>query len=97
VIWTAQARLDLQQVYEFTSLTLGEEKAYSLTEALVNKVDALYQEIPGGTRYISHLTPDINYQKLIHGYYLIFYRQEGITTYVNRIFDARQDPGKLSL
>lgn len=97
VIWTAQAKDDLQKVYEFNSLILGEEKAYSLIEGLVEKVDVLYQKIPGGTRYISDRNPEINYQKLIYGCYLIFYREEGIRIYVNKIFDARQNPEKLKV
>jgi plasmid stabilization system protein ParE len=97
VIWTAQAKDDLQRVYEFNSLTLGEEKAYSLIEGLVGKIDVLYQKIPGGTRYISDRNPEINYQKLIYSYYVIFYREEGNKVYVNKIFDARQNPEKLSL
>lgn len=97
VIWTAQAKDDLHNIYEFNSLILGEEKAYSLIEGLVGNVDILYQRISGGTRYISDINPEINYQKLIHGYYLIFYREEGKWVYVNKIFDSRQDPDKLKL
>jgi len=97
VIWTAQAKEDLTKVYEFNSLILGEEKAYLLIEGLVEKIDVLYQRIPGGTRYISDLNPEINYQKLIHGKYLIFYREEENKTYVSKIFDARQNPEKLKL
>lgn len=97
VIWTAQAKDDLLKIYEFNSLILGEERAYSLIEELVEKVDVLYQGISGGTRYISDRHPEINYQKLIYGYYLIFYREDGKRTYVNKIFDARQNPEKLIL
>ena len=53
VIWTAQAKDDLHKIYEFNTLLLGEEKAYSLIEKLVKKVDILYQQVTGGTRYIS--------------------------------------------
>ena len=97
VIWTAQAKDDLQKIYEFNSLILGEEKAYSLIEGLVEKADTLYQKVSGGTRYISDINPGINYQKLIYGYYLIFFREEGKRVYVNKIFDARQNPEKLKL
>jgi plasmid stabilization system protein ParE len=97
VIWTAQARDDLQKIYEFNSLILGEEKAYSLIEGLAGKVDILYQRISGGTRYISDINPEMNYQKLIYGYYLIFYREDGNRVYINKIFDARQNPEKLTL
>ncbi len=97
VIWTAHAKEDLLKIYEFNSLILGDEKAYSLIEGLVDKVDILYQKISGGTRYISDINPEINYQKLIYGYYLIFYREEGKQVYINKIFDARQNPDKLKL
>lgn len=97
VIWTVQAKDDLQKIYEFNSSILGEEKAYSLIEGLIEKVDILYQKISGGTRYISDINPDIKYQKLIYGHYLIFYRKEGQRVYINKIFDARQKPDKLKL
>ena len=97
VIWTAQAKNDLQKIYEFNSAILGEEKAYSLIEGLVEKVDVLYERISGGTRYISDRHPEINYQKLIYSHYLIFYRQEGKRIYLSKIFDARQNPEKLTL
>ena len=97
VIWTAQAKDDLQEIYEFNIPTLGEEKAYSLIDRLVKKADVLYEKIPGGTRYISARNPEINYQRLIDGYYLIIFRQEDNKVFVNKVFDARQDPAKLKL
>jgi plasmid stabilization system protein ParE len=97
VVWTAQARADLQKIYEFNISSVGEEKAYALIDRLVSKADVLYEKIPGGTRYISSRNPEINYQKLIYGYYLIIFREEGNKVFVNKVFDARQDPVKLKL
>lgn len=97
VIWTLQAKDDLRKIYEFNIPILGEEKAYALIEKLLNKANLLYEKVIGGTRYISNIDPNINYQKLIFGYYLIIFREENNKVYVNKIFDARQDPDKLRL
>ena len=46
---------------------------------------------------MSNLQPDLNYQKLIEGNYMIIYREDDNRVYLNRIFDCRQDPRKLNL
>jgi plasmid stabilization system protein ParE len=97
IIWTIQARKDLLQIYDFNSLVIGEEKAFQLIERILEKADVLSNEIPGGTRYVSQITPQINYQKLILENQLIIFREDGNRLFVNRIFDARQDPKKLNL
>ena len=97
VIWTSHAKIDLQRIYEFNSIVIGEEKAFGLIEALLDKTSILYREFKGGTRYLSSLAPEINYQKLILGHYLIIFREEEKAIYINRVFDARQDPEKLKL
>jgi plasmid stabilization system protein ParE len=97
IIWTIQARKDLQQIYDFNSLVIVEEKAFQLIERILEKADVLSNEIPEGTRYVSQITPQINYQKLILENQLIIFREDGNRLFVNRIFDARQDPKKLNL
>lgn len=97
VIWTDLAKGDLQDIYESNIHVKGEEKSYQLIERLVKKADILYKGITGGTRYISDQHPEVNYEKLIYKYYLIIYRKAGDRIYVNRVFDARQDPNKLEL
>lgn len=97
VIWTARAKGDLQKIYDFNSLVIGEDKAFELIERLIEKAAILYKPISGGSRYISNLAPEINYQKLIFGNHLIIYREESNISYINRIFDARQDPSKIKL
>ena len=97
VVWTKHAKGDLQSIYEFNIPIQGEEKSYLLIEKLVKKVDTLYKGVTGGTRYVSDRNPNIKYEKLIYKYYLIIYRKEGNQVYINRIFDARQNPTKLDL
>lgn len=97
IIWTIRAKEDLQQIYEFNSLVMGEEKAFQLIEQIVKKADVLSTKISGGTRYISQIAPQINYQKLILENHLIIFREADNLVFVNRIFDARQDPKKLNL
>jgi plasmid stabilization system protein ParE len=97
IIWTIQAKKDLQQIYDFNSLVIGEDKAFQLIDRILEKADALSKKIAGGTRYISQIAPQINYQKLILENHLIIFREEGNRVFVNRVFDARQDPKKLNL
>lgn len=97
VVWTDLAKGDLLDIYEFNIPIKGEEKSYLLIERLVKKADILYREVTGGTRYISDRHSDIKYEKLICKNYLIIFRKEGDRVFINRIFDARQDPTKLGL
>ena len=97
VVWTDLAKGDLKDIYEFNIPIKGEEKSFLLIETLVKKADILYKGSGGGTRYFSDRYPDIKYEKLIHKYYLIIYRDEGEKVFINRVFDARQNPAKLEL
>jgi toxin ParE1/3/4 len=97
VVWTSKAESDLQKIYDFSSPIIGEAKSFQIIERLVAKTDILTNEILSGTRYISNRKTEMEYQKLIHGNYLIVYRAEGNLIYINRVFDARQDPTKLEL
>ncbi|MFM9840281.1 MAG: type II toxin-antitoxin system RelE/ParE family toxin [Cyclobacteriaceae bacterium] len=97
VTWTEEAESDLQNIYNFNSPLMGEQKAFQLIEKLVLKTDILNNEVLSGTRYISNRKPEINYQKLVYGNYLIIYRVEENLIYIVRVFDARQDPAKLKL
>ena len=97
VVWTRAAQADLQAIYEFTIPLQGEEKAYELVESIRQKADVLYQPVVGSTRFMSHRYPERNYQKLIIKPYILIFRQIGQVVFINRIFDTRQDPGKLDL
>jgi hypothetical protein len=70
VVWTNQARNDLQVIYEFYSSFLEEHKAFSLVERIIEKAEDLYQSIIGGTRYISNLNCEVAYQKLVVGHFI---------------------------
>ncbi len=90
IIWTAQAKGDLQHIYYFNTLALRDEvKAFKLIENIIKKTEQLNCKISGGTRYISDLNPAIPYQK--------FYRVEENRVFTNKIFDSRQNPKKLKL
>ncbi len=90
IIWTAQAKGDLQHIYYFNTLALRDEvKAFKLIENIIKKTEQLNRKISGGTRYISDLNPAIPYQKLVYKYYMIIYRVEENRVYINKIFDSR--------
>lgn len=97
VVWTRAALGDLHDIYEFNIPLQGEEKAFELIEYIRQKADVLYQPIMGSTRFLSRRHPERNYQKLVITPYILIFRQIGEVVFVNRIFDSRQDPGKLNL
>lgn len=97
VVWTRAALADLQAIYEFNIPLQGEEKAFELVEFIRRKADVLYQPIIGSTRFISRRHPERNYQKLVIAPYILIFRQIRQVVFINRIFDSRQDPGKLNL
>ncbi len=69
IIWTDQAKGDLQNIYYFNTLALQDEvKAFKLIETVIKKTEQLNGKISGGTRYISDLYPEIPYQKLVYKY-----------------------------
>lgn len=73
IIWTAQAKGDLQHIYYFNTLALRDEvKAFKLIENIIKKTEQLNRKISGGTRYISDLNPAIPYQKLVSNITLLF-------------------------
>ncbi len=97
VVWTRAAQADLQAIYEFNISIQGEEKAYELVESIRQKVEVLYQTVIGSTRFMSERYPERNYQKLNIKPYILIFREIGQVVFINRIFDTRQDPGKLAL
>lgn len=97
IIWTDQAKADLWNIYTFNTLILDEGKSFNLIENIIKKTDQLARRISGGTRYISDLYPSFSYEKLIYKHYVVIYRIEGNYVYINKVFDARQNPKKLKL
>ena len=97
IIWTAQAKGDLRKIYLFNTLALNEKSAFKLIENIIKKTEGLSKTISGGTRFLSDINPIIPYQKLVFKHYLIIYRIEGNSVFINKIFDSRQNPKKLKL
>jgi len=97
IIWTSQSKNDLQTIYEFNSVVIGEEKAFELIQKILEKVELLKRPVSGGTRYISDKRSNIPYQKLVFKNYLIIFRIIENLVYINKIFDCRQNPKKINL
>lgn len=98
IIWTSQAKEDLHNIYLFNTLASQDEaKSFKLIETIIRKTEQLNGKISGGTRYISDLDPSIPYQKLVFKHYIIIFRIEKNNVYINKIFDSRQNPKKLTL
>jgi plasmid stabilization system protein ParE len=97
IIWTDQAKTDLQNIYFFNALILDEEKSFKLTDTIIKKTDKLSRSISAGVRYISDLNPSIDYQKLIYKQYVIIFKTEGKNVFIMKVFDSRQNPKKLKI
>ncbi|GAB5524027.1 MAG: hypothetical protein Roseis2KO_18990 [Roseivirga sp.] len=98
IIWSNPAKTDLQNIYEFNIQIRGEEKAFELIKKIMEVASLLESKTIGSTKYVSDIHPEIDYQKLIWSHYLIIFRFESDDLiYINRVFDSRQNPSKLSL
>jgi len=96
--WTQRALKDLENIKEFNSELLGNDKALEITYQILTKVDMLeshtfdYSKIGAVDESFSHLKN--TYRKLIEGYYKITYREGVAKIYITRIFDLRRNPNK---
>jgi plasmid stabilization system protein ParE len=96
--WTSRAVRDLRKIYHFYTDQRGEEKAFSLVQSILRKVDVLSDKRFTGMGAIDeefkHLKRE--YKKLIVRNIKITYRLSSShpIVYINRVFDTRQDPLK---
>jgi plasmid stabilization system protein ParE len=98
ISWTFRAAKDLRKVYDFHTEQIGEEKAFELTQNVLNRVDALsdkrFVEMGAIDEQFKHLKR--TYKKLIERNIKITYRisEKKPIVYINRVFDTRQNPNK---
>ncbi|MCA1757603.1 MAG: type II toxin-antitoxin system RelE/ParE family toxin [Bacteroidales bacterium] len=96
--WTSRAVSDLRKIYLFYTEQRGEEKAFTMVQSILKKVDVLSDKRFTGMGAVDeqfkHLKRD--YKKLIVRNIKVTYRLSSSkpTVYINRVFDTRQDPVK---
>ena len=97
VIWTNPAKEDLYSIYNFVSDSISEQKGYETVKKIVSIGRVLEKKFVAASRYRSKIDPEKDYRKLVWKHYLIIFKQEGQMIFMNRVFDARQNPEKLKL
>ncbi|MCG8579426.1 MAG: type II toxin-antitoxin system RelE/ParE family toxin [Bacteroidales bacterium] len=96
IVWTSRATKDLRKVYDFYADQIGEEKAFTIIQGLLDKVDVLsddrFVKIGALDEEFKHLKRQ--YKKLIEKNIKITYRLSANkpVVYINRLFDTRQNP-----
>jgi plasmid stabilization system protein ParE len=96
--WTSRAKKDLRKVYEFYAELAGEDKAFEIITALLERVDMLadakYVKMGAVDEQFSHLKHQ--YKKLIEKNVKITYRLSisKPVVYINRVFETRQHPSE---
>ena len=92
LLYSPQVSLDLDEVYNYFAGVLGgPEKGSEVVDGILSAA----RQIPGhATRYPSvgplPLTSD-DYRFVAVGSYLVFFRVEGATVYVDRVLHKRRD------
>ena len=98
ITWTSRATKDLRKVYDFYTEQIGEEKAFTIVQSILDKVDVLsdgkFVKIGAIDEEFKHMKRQ--YKKLIEKNIKITYRLSASNpvVYINRVFDTRQDPTK---
>jgi toxin ParE1/3/4 len=97
VIWTAQARADLKNIFDFVykqsqTLTIPRK----LVKKVVEKSKLLAKGNLQGTALQGIENAPKEYRYLVQGNYIIIYSNpETNLIYIHTVFDTRQDPEKL--
>jgi addiction module RelE/StbE family toxin len=87
-----EARKDLRDIQTYISEKLESPKtALNVVSAIVDKIESLYRFPEKGALLSSKVQFETNYRFLISGSYLIFYRYENKTIFIDRIIYAKRD------
>ncbi len=97
IIWTVSSKEDLYNIYTQLSMQLTEEKAFEVLNRIMHRVEILASMPLIGQKepLLAKLKGD--YRRIIEGHYKIIYNFNSDTVYINRVFDSRQNPKKLSI
>jgi addiction module RelE/StbE family toxin len=87
-----EAGKDLRDIQTYISKKLESPKAaLNVISAIIEKIKSLTRFPEKGTLLSSKVRFETNYRFLISGSYLIFYRYENKTIFIDRIIYARRD------
>jgi addiction module RelE/StbE family toxin len=87
-----EARKDLGDIQTYISEKLENPRAaLNVVSAIIEKIKSLIRFPEKGTLLSSKVRFETNYRFLISGSYLIFYRYENKTIFIDRIIYAKRD------
>jgi plasmid stabilization system protein ParE len=97
IIWTMKSKSDLKQIYTQLCTQIPEEKVFEVVQRIITKVDMLAEMPEMGQRETLLAKLKKVYRRLVESHYKIIYNFTDDTIYINRIFDSRQNPNKLTV
>jgi toxin ParE1/3/4 len=97
IIWTIRSKNDLKQIYTQLCTQIPEQKAFEVVQRIIDRVEQLSEMPEMGQREPLLTKLKKVYRRLVEGNYKIIYNVADDTIYINRIFDTRQNPKKLSI
>ena len=90
IIWSKRAQKDLKDVYDFY-----ESKSEKAAENVVNDILHTIENIVFEEQYQVDEILGKPYRRMVASHYRIVYRPKRSSILIFRIFDNRQNPGKL--
>lgn len=97
IIWTFKAKDDLKNIYVFLMIEISEQRAFEIITKIVDRVDILYRMPLVGQKEPKFEELKREYRRLIESDYKIVYHIRKDKIYINRVFDTRQNPKKLTI
>ncbi|MEQ9263158.1 MAG: type II toxin-antitoxin system RelE/ParE family toxin [Owenweeksia sp.] len=90
VIWTKRSQSSLRKIWEFYA-----EKNIAAADRIIDEILSTAESIKFEEQYQAEETSNGKYRRAVVRHFKIIYLVKGKTLEVLRVFDARQDPGKL--
>ncbi len=96
LVYLPSARKHFREAMEYLHREAGPRVVAKIRAKILDEVERMKQfpKGPQEEEYLTHL--GLGHRRAVVGNYKIIYRTEGDTIYVTDIFDARQDPAKMS-
>jgi toxin ParE1/3/4 len=94
ILWADQADDDLEAIVTFTR-QYSEDRAHQFVREVFERVEML-EDFPEMGR-VSELRLEHEYREVVIGTVKLFYRLEGQTVFIVRVWDVRRDPSTFSV
>lgn len=92
IFYAPEAEKDLNEILEYISFELDNQKAaFDMVEGIIHLIDKLEAFPKMGTELSAIIEFENDYRFLVHKKYMIFYRAEEASVYIDRILYNRRD------